>query len=51
MMRKTNDWFFLKNVEHSIKREVMQSGKNYASCKLELEKNAASSISRIPSDR
>lgn len=38
MMRKTNDWFFLKNVEHSIKREVMQSGKNYASCKLELEK-------------
>lgn len=38
IMQKTNDWFFLKNVEHSIKREVMQSGKNYVSCKAELEK-------------
>ena len=38
IMKKTNEWFFLKNVEHSIKREVMQSGKNYTDCKKELKK-------------
>lgn len=37
-MEKTNIWFFLKNVEHSIKREVLYSGKDYSSCKYELNK-------------
>lgn len=38
IMQKTNEWFFLKNVEHSIKKEVLESGKNFSSCKFELKK-------------
>lgn len=38
IMLKTNDWFFLKNIEHSIKREVLESGKDYPACKSELNK-------------
>lgn len=38
IMSKTNEWFFLKNVEHSIKREILESGKDYPACKIELNK-------------
>lgn len=37
-MQKTNKWFLLKNIEHSIKREVMNSGKKYIDCKKELKR-------------
>lgn len=46
IMQKTNEWFFLKNVEHSIKREVMQSGKNYLDCKKELKRISTHSLFR-----
>lgn len=38
IMQKTNKWFLLKNIEHSIKREVMNSGKKYIDCKKELKR-------------